>query len=172
MRGRRRRRRDQEFPEWVRNRGCPSKTYSRVSRVKNLIKRGLVPRGRKMRRLHGGIAHNQMMAIDLQSQMQRYFGLDERELAGIVSQLTSSCRTLVDIGANDGYYTMAFLASSADRVIACEPGPASMELLANAAANGHQISERFLLERRLVGNKAKEAKLSEILDDHPPPIFI
>jgi len=56
-----------------------------------------------MRRLHGGIAHNQMMAIDLQSQMQRYLGLDERELAGIVSQLTSSCRTLVDIGANDGY---------------------------------------------------------------------
>src|SRR5207253_10222262 len=99
-------------------------------------------------------------------------GLDERELAGIVSQLTSSCRTLVDIGANDGYYTMAFLASSADRVIACEPGPASVELLANAHANGHQISKRFLLERRLIGTRGTEAKLSEILDGYPPPIFV
>jgi hypothetical protein len=45
-------------------------------------------------------------------------------------------------------------------------------LLANAAANGHQISKRFLLERRLIGNKANEAKLSEILADHPQPIFV
>jgi hypothetical protein len=140
--------------------------------VKSLIKRTLVPSGLKLRRLHGGIAQNQMMAIDLQSQMQRYLGLDERELAGIVSQLISSCRTLVDVGANDGYYTMAFLASSADRVITCEPGPASIELLANAAANGHQISKRFLLERRLIGNNANEAKLSEILADYPRPIFV
>jgi len=67
---------------------------------------------------------------------------------------------------------MVNVASSAERVIACEPGPASVELLANAAANGHHISERFLLERRLIGNKANEAKLSEILDDHPRPIFV
>ena len=125
-----------------------------------------------LRRLRGGVSRDQLMTINLRTQLQRYLGLDERELAGIVSQLISSCRTLVDVGANDGYYTMAFLASSADRVIACEPGPASRELLGNATANGHQISERFLLERRLIGNNANEAKLSEILDDHPRPIFV
>lgn len=140
--------------------------------MKSLIKRALVPRGRKLRRLRGGIARNQLMAIDLQSQLQRYLGLDERELAGIVSKLSSSCRTLIDIGANDGYYTVAFVASPAERIVACEPGPASRELLANAAANGHQISDRFRLEQRLVGNAAGEVRLSEILGDNPPPFFV
>jgi hypothetical protein len=140
--------------------------------VKTLIKRALLPRGKKLRRLQGGLARNQLMAIDLQSQMQRYFGLDERELAGVVAQLSSSCRTLIDVGANDGYYTLAFLASPAERVIACEPGPAGRELLANAAANGHQVSERFHFEQRLVGNGVGEARLSEILNHHPRPIFV
>jgi hypothetical protein len=45
-------------------------------------------------------------------------------------------------------------------------------LLANAAANGHQVSDRFHLERRLVGNRPGEAKLSELLKDNPQPSFV
>ena len=140
--------------------------------MNSFIKRVLVPHGRKLRRLRGGIARNQLMTLDLQSQMQRYLGLDERELAGIVRMLSSACRTLIDVGANDGYYTLAFLASPAERVISCEPGPAGKDLLANAAANGHQISDRFRLEQRLIGNGAGETKLSEVLNDPPTPVFI
>ena len=139
--------------------------------VKRFVKR-LLPGGRKFRRLCGGVSRGLTMAIDLRIQLQRYLGLDEREIASAVSRLSSSCRTLVDIGANDGYYTVAFLESDAVRVVACEPGPASEQLLANAEANGHQLSNRFRLEQRLVGNGAEEATLEEILDDHPRPIFV
>jgi hypothetical protein len=140
--------------------------------VKSFLKRTLLPGGWKMRRLRGGIARHQLMTLDLQTQLQRFLGLDEKELAGIVSKFCSSCRTLIDVGANDGYYTLAFLASPADQVIACEPGPANTELLANAAANGHQLSTRFHLERRLVGCTAGEASLAEIFDGCPTPIFV
>lgn len=140
--------------------------------MKSLIKDSLLPRGRKLRRLQGGIARDQMMAIDLQSQLQRYLGLDERELMGIVSRFVASSRTLVDVGANDGFYTLAFLASPAERILACEPGPASEQLLTNAAANGHQLSDRFQLELRLVGNQAGEVSLAELLKDQPGPAFV
>ncbi len=112
------------------------------------------------------------MSIDLQTGLQRFAGLDEREIATAVRQLSSSCRTLVDVGANDGYYTIAFLNSNARRVIACEPGPANEQLLANAAANGHRLSSRFHLERRLVGEGAGDAGLEEILNDNPRPVFV
>lgn len=140
--------------------------------MNSLIKRALVPRGRKLRRLRGGIARNQLMAIDLHAQLQRYLGLDEGELARVISKLELTCRTPVDVGATDGYYTVAFLASPAERIIACEPDPAAQDLLANAAANGYQPSDRFLMERRLVGTRPGEASLAEILDGHPTPILI
>src|SRR4051794_37936370 len=128
--------------------------------MKNTIKRALLPAGRKLRRLRGGVARNQMMAIDLHSQLQRFLGLDERELQPIISHLIVSSETLVDVGANDGFYTLAFLASPAQFVIACEPGPAADDLVTNAAANGHHISNRFRIERRLVGTGASQITLT------------
>jgi len=111
------------------------------------------------------------MSLDFRAQLQRYVGLDEREIAGVVSRFASAARTLVDVGANDGYYTVGFLSSSAERVIACEPGPACDRLLANAAANGHAPSSRFQLERRLVGSGDGEIALRELVADSSRPIF-
>jgi hypothetical protein len=116
-----------------------------------------------------GICKGLIMSLDLQSQLQRYLGLDEYEIASAVSQFMSSARTLVDVGANDGYYTVAFLGSKADCVIACEPGAVCDELVANAAANGHKLSKRFRVERRLVGS---DVDLAEIVDGCPLPVFL
>lgn len=125
-----------------------------------------------MRRIRSGLCRDRQMSIDLASQLQRYLGLDEREIAKVVSGFISQCPTLVDVGANDGYYTMAFLASNAHRVIACEPGPARAELLSNAAANGYHPSERFTLESRLVGGRPGEVSVAELLDGEPSPAFL
>jgi hypothetical protein len=138
--------------------------------VKRLIKR-LLPRGRKQRRILGGICRGLTMSLDLESQLQRYLGLDEREIAGDVWRLSANARTLVDVGANDGYYTMAFLNSEADRVIACEPGDAAKQLMANAAMNGHLVSDRFQVERRLIGTGADAITLAKIIEGCPRPIF-
>jgi hypothetical protein len=140
--------------------------------VKRLVKSLILSKEVKLRRIRGGIASGRLMSINLWTQLQRYLGLDEREIAPIVRRLSSRCRTLVDVGANDGYCTVFFLNSGADCVVACEPGPVNKELLSNAAANGHQLSNRFLLEQRLVGSAVGEATLREILDEYPRPVFV
>ncbi|HEY4285037.1 MAG TPA: FkbM family methyltransferase [Chthoniobacterales bacterium] len=112
------------------------------------------------------------MKIDLQTQLQRYLGLDEREVAAAISNMADGASTLMDIGANDGYYTLAFLRSEAERVISCEPGPVSGDLLSNAAANGYAPSARFTPHCRLVGTHHGELSLAELIEGCPQPIFI
>jgi hypothetical protein len=112
------------------------------------------------------------MWLDLQNQLQRFLGLDERELAPFVNEFVQKSSTLVDVGANDGLYTVHFLASTAIEVIACEPGPVKERLLANTAANGHKLSSRFRFEGRLVGTDKEGITLAELLRSSPRPIFI
>jgi hypothetical protein len=140
--------------------------------VKQLVKRLVLPGGRRLRRLRGGIARGMLMELDLAHQSQRYFGFDERELVGVLRPLIAECQSLVDVGANDGYYTMAFLRSGALRVVACEPGPAMEQLLSNARANGYEPGERLIAERRLVGLDKDGVSITELLKDLPRPILL
>jgi hypothetical protein len=136
------------------------------------IKRLLLPQGRRLRRIIGGIGAGSWMSLDLQDQFQRFLGLDERELAQTVNRLVARSQTLVDVGANDGLYTLHFLASPAVRIIACEAGTISAQLLVNAAANGHEPSPRFVVEHRLIGHREGAARLAQLPGNAPGPIFI
>jgi len=140
--------------------------------MKKIIKKLLLPGGRRVRRLRGGVAHGMLMQLDPRCQFQRYLGLAEREIMNTVAKLASQCISLVDIGASDGYYTLAFLRSSSYRVIACEPGPSHELLLANAAANGFKPDERFHLVQQFVGRGSGKISLAAIVDDLPKPIFV
>ncbi|HET6371656.1 MAG TPA: hypothetical protein VFG95_10690 [Nitrospiria bacterium] len=140
--------------------------------MKHLVKRLLLPKGRKLRRLRGGLAKGMSMEIDLACQFQRYMGLDERELLGHFRRLIPSCRSCVDVGANDGYYTIAFLKSSAERVVACEPGEISGQLLENALANGYRPNERFVVERRLVGSGNEMLSAADLVQGLPRPVIL
>jgi hypothetical protein len=141
--------------------------------MKRLIKRLIFPKGRQLRRIRGGIAQGMLMELDLVNQLQRFFGLDERELLPAFRLLMPMCRSLIDIGANDGYYTIAFLRSSAERVVACEPGHIRDRLLFNASANGFQPDERFVVEDRLIGN-GEEAwiRISTLVGNLPGPVLL
>ncbi len=140
--------------------------------MKQAIKRLLVPEGRQLRRLRGGLAKGMLMELDLAHQSQRYWGLDERELINAFRRFIPACQSLIDVGANDGYYTMAFLQSQAARVIACEPGPPMEQLLANARTNGYDTGERFTAERRFVGSGENSVSIAELVKDLPTPIFL
>jgi hypothetical protein len=113
-----------------------------------------------------------MMELDLSNQSQRYWGLDERELVAAFRRMIPASRSLIDVGANDGYYTMAFLQSKAARVVACEPGPAMEQLLANARANGFETGERFIAEQRFVGTGEDSVSIAELVRDLPRPVFL
>jgi hypothetical protein len=140
--------------------------------MKQAIKRLLVPNGRHLRRLRGGLAKGMLMELDLANQSQRYWGLDERELVTAFRRFIPACQSLIDVGANDGYYTMAFLQSKAARVVACEPGPPMEQLLANAHANGFEPGERFTAERRFVGSGEGCVSIAELVRDLPRPVFL
>lgn len=111
------------------------------------------------------------MELDLRSQSQRYWGFDEREILAPVERLSSECRSLVDVGANDGYYTMSFLRSHAERVVACEPGPVVDLLLSNAAANGYQMDQRFSVVSKPIGQGPGCLSVAELVNNLPRPIF-
>lgn len=137
-----------------------------------MLKTHLLPSDRRLKRLRGGIAAGSMMYLDLQSQLQRYLGLDEREIIKPMRGLIGKSETLIDIGANDGYYTLAFLHSSATSIIACEPGPAVKEIIANAEANGYSVGDRFQIVRTAIGMSAGCIPISQLVAGKKEPIFI
>ncbi len=114
------------------------------------------------------------MNLDLRNQSQRFFGFDERELFRPLRRLMPQCRSMLDVGANDGYYTLIFLRSGADQVVACEPSDAVERLLENAAANGFAIGERFqIVTIALVGlGEGHVPAWGVIIADLPGPILI
>jgi predicted RNA methylase len=140
--------------------------------LKETFKSHIIPSGRRLRRLRGGIAAGSFMYLDLQSQLQRFLGVDEREIMQTMRSLIAKSETLIDVGANDGYYTLAFLRSNANFVIACEPSPASTQLLANAEANGYSVGDRFQVIRTPIGNGEGDISITELLQRKPEPILI
>jgi hypothetical protein len=140
--------------------------------LKQALKHLLFKEGRHLRRLRGGLAKGMLMELDLAHQSQRYWGLDERELVSIFRRFIANCKSLIDVGANDGYYTMAFLQSGAERVVACEPGEPMEQLLSNARANGYEPGERFIAERRCVGTGAGDVSIAELVKGLPRPVFL
>ena len=112
------------------------------------------------------------MELDLRSQSQRYWGFDEREILAPIQRLGLACKSLVDVGANDGYYTMSFLRSQAERVVACEPSPVVNLLLRNAAANGYQMDQRFSVISKPIGRGPGCLSVTELVSNLPRPIFL
>lgn len=96
-----------------------------------------------------------VMNYDINNRFQHLLGSYEREIYSYLSKGMRKSNVLIDVGANDGYYVMAFL-KTGKQVIACEPGPMNKEIIKNAALNGFKEGEHFFLEKRLVGEKKDE----------------
>lgn len=114
--------------------------------LKSHLKTWLLPAGRSPRRLPLGLLAGLTMELDFAHQSQRWLGLQERELFGWMRRLSMGIRTAVDVGANDGMYTLYFLSSTpAKHVVAFEPSPESLaDLNTNLALN--QLSHDARLE--------------------------
>ena len=140
--------------------------------MKQLLKKLLFPGPPALRRIPLGLARGLTMRLNMQNQLQRFLGLDERELAPHVRRGLARARSAVDVGANDGYYTLIFLQSPVARVVACEPGEVVEQLKQNAAANGHTVGPRLQIERRLIGGQPGQLSLRELVNALPKPVFI
>jgi hypothetical protein len=121
--------------------------------LKAHLKSWLLPAGRSPRRIPLGLLAGLTMELDLAHHSQRWLGLQERELFGWIRRLAAGIRTAVDVGANDGMYTLYFLSSTpAKRVLSFEPSTESLaELSANLALNRLAHDGRLEVVTKKVG---------------------
>jgi FkbM family methyltransferase len=91
----------------------------------------------------------------------RYCGFVEFSLTRRILQLAAAGGTLVDVGANHGYFTCLWAASrNTNHAIAFEPAPTAFAALeANVASNG--LQDRVTLFRAAVGKTASIGRFIE-----------
>lgn len=124
-------------------------------------------------RILSGPAKGMFINYDLNHRLQHLLGLYEREIYPYLRKGVKKSNVLIDIGANDGYYVLAFL-KSGKKVIACEPGDISTQIISNAALNNYRESENFIIEKRLIGPGEQPGFLGmdTMLKNMQPPFFI
>jgi len=144
--------------------------------LKSKLKAWVFPSGRSPRRIRFGLLSGLTMQLDLAHDSQRWLGLHERELAGWVRRLARGINTAVDVGANDGAYTLYFLArTSAHKIYSFEPSPDCVrELEENLALNNLAANRRLELAAQKVGAGVAldETTLDSIVPKIVPPCLI
>ncbi len=118
------------------------------------VKNALVPAGARPWKIPVGLLKGTTLSLDLRHGMQILLGLSEIELAPWFRRFSKGIRTAIDVGANEGHYTMYWLAkSSAEKVFAFEPDAGPRELLrTNLALNGLAGSSKLHLSTKFVGS--------------------
>jgi hypothetical protein len=134
------------------------------------IKDRVVPRGRRPFVVRAGIANRVKMNLDLSYQSQIWLGLIERELYPWFRKLSGDIVTAVDVGADEGFYTLFFLCkTSATRVFAFEPeSEGRSRLMDNVLLNRNQ-TERLSLSSKYVSSvDSNESCTLDSLEIVPP----
>jgi Methyltransferase FkbM domain len=144
--------------------------------LKSFLKKSLFPSGPAPRRIRTGLLAGLMMELDFAHHTQRWLGLQERELYRWFCQLSEGIHTAFDVGANDGVYTLYFLAKTpAEKVFAFEPAAETVvQLKNNLALNGLGGSPRLEILHQCVGASAdgQTAKLDSFAERIRPPCLI
>lgn len=147
-----------------------------MGKTLSAVKNALVPRGTRARTVRFGLLRGIRLNLDLQSGMQVYTGLAERELAPWWRKLSSGIKVAIDVGASEGTYTLYMLRKTkAERVVAFEPdATAQSRLLANLRLNGVEHSPRLTLISKFCGEEdtATHAAIDSIAKDCAEPILV
>ena len=116
------------------------------------------------------------MNIDASRQTQLLLGLFEREVYGWLRRLTRGIRAAIDLGAEEGEYTIYLLQrTGAQRVISVEPLPASLDaLLANLRLNFRDLPPHLTIVPQNIGTAdwRRPLSLRMLAADLPRPLFI
>ncbi len=112
------------------------------------------PPGYKPRRIKRGLLRGLRFNIDTASKSQRLLGLDESELNADMRRFASRARSAVDVGANDGWYTLFFAAQpNVEQVFAFEPQDLRELVNSNFALNDPGFAGKLTLIEKRVGNR-------------------
>ena len=123
--------------------------------VKSVVKKMMFgPSGHRPRDIKRGLLKGLRFNIDTANKSQRLLGLDESELNQDMRRFASQARTAVDVGANDGWYTLYFAAQpDVERVFAFEPQNLNDLIHSNFALNALSLAPKLTLINKMVGSR-------------------
>lgn len=130
-----------------------------VTMLKSLIKRWLF-KSSGVNRIRFGPSSGMLAQYDPLHRSQHLLGLYELEIAGLIRRSMSKANVLIDIGANDGYYGLAFAKQKNKEIILCEPGVAKADLLINMQQNGFMEGKDFTLIDKFVSSRNTPTEIS------------
>src|SRR5438552_1183544 len=102
-----------------------------------------------------------VMGLSLQSQMQIYLGLFEKETHPWLKRLSQGIATAVDIGVAHGEHTLFFLLKTkAARILAFEPDSGCVPFLReNLKLNSVDQSKRLEISHKFVGTSDNDQEV-------------
>jgi hypothetical protein len=97
--------------------------------------------------------------------LRKIFGLYEHELNDWLEQALRRVSRVVDVGANDGYFTFGSAAAfrrlgKSGEIIACEPQERHVAILRESVASQAQTGIRFKIVHALVGRELKPGMIT------------
>jgi hypothetical protein len=140
------------------------------------LKTKIVPSGIRPLTIPFGPFRKITLELSLQTEMQMYLGLFEKETHSWIEALTCNIATAIDAGAAYGEYTVFFLMkTNADAVYAFEPGTdLHGRLRTNLQLNSLKGTNRLKLFSQCLGSTASEGVMSldSLLPEISFPCFI
>jgi hypothetical protein len=143
--------------------------------VKSVVKRALFgPPGSRVHLVKRGLLKGHRFNIDSSNKAMRLIGFDEREIAADTATFANRAVTALDIGANDGWYSLYFATRpNIKKVYAFEPEEwLRQHLRSNFALNDERLlQQKVELVPKMVGNQDNDqwCSIDRLLPDLPRP---
>ena len=142
--------------------------------MRQLIKRLLYGSGAGPRKVWFGMGAGARFQMDPAHHTQRMLGLYEAEIAGDFRRCVKRARTLIDVGASDGYFSIIALRLNAQlTAIACEAHePFEEQARQNYLLNFPDDGPPLEWLPKAVGSGAGQVTLDAIAKEWPGPFLV
>lgn len=145
--------------------------------LKTAVKRVLLGSpGTRPRDIGSGLLRGLRFNVDTASKSMRLLGLDEREIAPAVEDAAASSSAALDVGANDGWYSLYFASRpNIERVWSFEPDANLVPAFeANFALNPPAFKDKVRLVNKFVGDRDDDqfVRIDTLLNDYDKPVVL
>lgn len=107
-----------------------------------------------------GVSAGMKVDYDPGDRSLHLLGLYEREIYPFFRRSSAKAATLIDIGANDGYYALAFAKHKNKKIVLCEPGEEKEKLRKNMSLNGFVEHRDFEVVEKFVSDTTNDTNIS------------
>jgi hypothetical protein len=133
----------------------------------------VLPNRPMLTRIWRGPFRGARIVMNPRDSLRKIFGLYEHELNNWLEEALRRVSRVVDVGANDGYFTFGSAAAfrrlgKTGEIIACEPQDRHVAMLRESVASQVQTGIRFEIVHALVGKELKPGMIT--LDSLQPAV--